>query len=81
MSTMSRSEAQSPAADDVAGAGGGDGDFVLRSISPVKKRISIGAGDQFRTGLAVAVGIVAAERIVFAVGPDPLLDSHSICQW
>ena len=46
---------------------------MLRVFLRRKKRISIGAGDQFRTGLTVAVGIVAAERIVLAIGPDPLL--------
>src|SRR6185437_3904097 len=60
-------------ADHIAGAGSGDGDFVLRVFLGRKKRVSIGAGDQFRTGLAVAVGIVPAEGIVLAIGPDPLL--------
>ena len=38
-----------------------------------EKRISIGADDKFGAGLAVAVGIVVAERIDLAVSLETIL--------
>ena len=56
------------AADDVAGARRGDRDARLAPGTSARQR----AGDQLGAGLARAVGVVAAQRVVFAVGPRPL---------
>ena len=54
------------AADHVAGASGADRDARLG-----QERRAVGRGHQFRTGLAAAVRVVAAHRLVFTVAPDP----------
>ena len=46
------------AADDVAGAGGGEATCAPRSA--VEEGAAVGAGDQFGAALAGAVGVVAA---------------------
>ena len=51
------------AADDIAGAGAGQANAPVR-----EKPLGVSGGDQFLARLGGAVGIVAAERIVFAEG-------------
>ena len=53
-------------ADDVAGAGAGDFNGAV-----FEKGSAIGVDDEFSSGFAGAVGVVAAEGIVFAVGVEP----------
>ena len=61
------------AADDVAGAGGGEGDCVLGKLATREIGLAVGGGDDLGAGLGAGVGIVAAERIGLAVGPEPFL--------
>jgi hypothetical protein len=61
------------ATDDVAGSGSGEGDAVTIESVDGKVGLAEGSADDLGAGLAAGVGIVAAEWIGLAVGPDPLL--------
>ena len=64
------------ATDDIAGASGGDGYAMTVGLAEGvdgKVRLAEGGADDLGAGLAAGVGVVAAERIGLAVGPDPLL--------
>src|SRR6185503_931508 len=54
-------------ADHVARARGRDRDAAVGG----EERVAVGRGDELRAGLAVAVGIPAALRLVLAVAPFP----------
>ncbi len=59
------------AADDVTRPGGsGTDDPVLRSTLR-EKRLQISTENELRTALGSAVGVMAAQRVVFPVAPDP----------
>src|ERR1017187_8070126 len=60
------------AADDVAGARGGEGDLVLSEAGDGEVGLAEGCGDNLGAGLGAGVGVVAAQGIGLAVGPDPL---------
>ena len=60
-------------ADDVARPGGGGAvGPVLRGILR-EERFQICAENEFRTTLGGTVGIMAAQRVIFPVSPDPFL--------
>ena len=60
------------AADDVAGAGGGDADSRrLARVRRVEIGAAIGGDGQLGGGLAGAIGVVAAEGVILAVGAEP----------
>jgi hypothetical protein len=58
------------AADDVAGAGGGEGDVVLGEFGGGEEGLAVGGGDDLGAGLGAGVGIVAAEGVGLAVGAE-----------
>ncbi len=60
------------AADDVAGACGGDGAVVVGDAVDGEVTLAEGGGDDLGAGLGAGVGVVAAERVGFAVAPEPL---------
>jgi hypothetical protein len=61
------------ATDDVASAGGGDGDAVLGEFGDGEIRLAVGGGDDFGARLGARVGVVAAQRVGLAVAPHPFL--------
>ena len=69
------------AADDVAGAGGGDGDVVLGEFGDGEVGLAVGGGDDLGAGLGAGVGVVAAEGIGFAVAARATPCSRSTCRW
>ncbi len=62
--------------DDIARAGGGDGNVMAVGLAEgVDRKIGLaeGGADNLRAGLAARIGVVAAEGIGLAVGPNPFL--------
>jgi hypothetical protein len=60
------------ATDDVAGAGSGDGDFMLDKFGGVEVALAKGGGGDLGAGLGTGVGVVAAEWVGLFVGAEGL---------
>ena len=69
------------AADDVAGARGGEGDAVFGELVDGEEGLAVGGGDDLGAGLGAGVGVVAAEGVGLAVGPRSIPCSRSTCRW
>jgi len=61
------------ATDDVAGAGGGEGDAVVGEFGEGEEGLAVGGGDDLSAGLGAGVRVIAAEGISLAIAPDPFL--------